>query len=312
MTQVLNNQNQESNNQGGVTMTKQQQDFINAADALRVAEPQMFIDMVTNVYGALVPQTVGTVTVCGQEFPINAQGNVVMEVAAVEAMLLAIKEPVQEQQAPVQTVEDMLNTIMGAVQGAIQGVGQVGAQAIDGAVQAGMQAGMQAGTQVTQAGQQRIQSLIEQIAILERKITNCMTYGISVNAETLQLQALKVELDTLMGNNLTGKAVNMVNATGQYVNNTIAPVVGSTIQSTGNLVGDLLTGLLDAVQGVVNEVMPVATSVVNSVVPVAGSVVNAGIGVSRVATNFTVNSINSAANTAQTTTQTVGSLFNIK
>ena len=304
MTQVLNNQNNQSNNQGGVTMTKQQQNFINATEALRVAEPQMFIDMVTKVYEVMVKQQSGVVTICGQEFPTNAQGNVVMEVAAVEAMLSAIKEP----QAQVQTVEDMLNTIMGAVQGAVQGIGQVGAQVIDGTVQAGMQAG----TQITQAGQQRVQSLIEQIAILERKITNCMTYGISVNAETLQLQALKVELDTLMGNNLSGKAINMVNATGQYVNNTIAPVVGSTIQSTGNLVGDLLNGLLDAVQGVVNEVTPVATSIVNSVVPVAGSVVNAGIGVGRVATNLTVNSINSVANTAQQTTQTVGSLFNIK
>lgn len=270
MTQVLNNLNQQSNNQGGINMEVLKQNFIDSLEALRVADSALFVTMVTKVYEKMVPQQQpGVVTVMGAEFPTNDKGQVVMEVAAVEAMLSAIKEP----QQPVAETVDPIQQVM---------------------------------------VNQRVQSLIEQIAILERKITNCMAYGIQVSAETLQLQALKIELDTLMGNNLSGKAINMVNATGQYVNNTIAPVVGSTIQSTGNLVGDLLNGLLDAVQGVVNEVTPVATSIVNSVVPVAGSVVNAGIGVGRVATNLTVNSINSVANTAQQTTQTVGSLFNIK
>lgn len=278
MTQVNTNQN---NNQGGVQMSVLQQQTLQSIISLQSAEPQAYVDMITKLYKATIvaQQQPQTVNIAGATFPINEDGNVIMEVVAVEKMMKAIQQP--QQSVPQYNVN-----VQGTIdKNTIQQVAQTAINATEKEAQ--------------------IKAVLDKMALYETKIKNLMAMGCSYQTELYLYNMAKVELDQLSGNGLGNMAMNVAGniaqATNQYMVNNIAPTAGSVIEEAGSFVGDFLNGLLDAVE-----------ETKNAVLPVVDSVLNAGIGIGRAGTTLTTNTISSFGNTVQQQTVNIAELFNLK
>lgn len=227
MTQVNTNQ---TNNQGGVQMSALQQQTLQSIIALQSAEPQAYVDMITKLYkGTIVAQQTQTVTIAGATFPVNEDGNVIMEVSAVEKMMAALQQPTPQPQVQQPVAQPQISDTEKEAQ---------------------------------------IKAVLDKMSLYETKIKNLISMGCSYQTELYLYNMAKVELDQLSGNGIGNMAMNIAGnvaqVTNQYMINNIAPTAGSVIEEAGNFIGDFLNGLLDAVQEVKDATMPIVDSTLNA------------------------------------------------